>query len=54
MYSLSEKLMDDIIDETISKTIDLKERAKEIGILDKNIDPTMMNIDDMVRNLNKK
>lgn len=54
MYRLNEKLMNEIIDETISKTFNIKEKAMELEILDKNIDSAIMDIEDIVKNLEEK
>ena len=54
MYRLNEKLMNEIIDETINKTLNIKEKATELDILDKNIDSVIMGIEDIVRNLKEK
>lgn len=51
MYRLNEKLMNEIIDETINKTLNIKEKAKKLDILDKNIDSAIMDIEDIVKNL---
>lgn len=54
IYNLNPKLMNEIINETIKKTFELKARADSIGILSKNIEPAIMNIEDIVRNLKEE
>ena len=53
MYNLKEKEMNEIIDSTINKTLAIKDKGLDLGILPKNLDPIIMDTKDMVLSIGK-
>lgn len=51
IYNLNEKDMNEIIDSTINKTLEVKDRGIDLGISPKNLDPIIMDIKDIVLKL---